>query len=127
MRVGLHPCFDRFVFQFRGTGRDPGWLVAYESPLTNDGSGELVTPPLRGSAWLLVRFGAWYTGEPVGEPPFSGAKRLVPTGFPALREVRILGGWEGVSSIGLGLDRKRPFLVTWLNDPTRLVVDISTG
>lgn len=127
MRAGKHPCFDRFVFEFRGTGGRPGWLVAYKNQLTDDASGEPVTPPLLGSAWLLVRFGAGYTGEPVGEPPFSGAKRLVSTGLPVLREVRILGGSEGISWIGLGLDRTRPFVVTWLDHPFRLVVDISTG
>jgi hypothetical protein len=32
-----------------------------------------------------------------------------------------------VTQIGLGLDRQRPFRVSWLEDPARLVVDVYTG
>ena len=38
------------------------------------------------------------------------------TGYVALREARNLYAFEGVTQIGLGLDRQRPFRVTWVEN-----------
>ncbi len=127
MRVASHPCYDRVVFEFRDPGSLPGWSASYTAVLRDEQTGRPVTPPLKGNAFIDIVFGAWYTGTPVGEPAFSGPQKIVPTGYPTLREVRILGGFEGVSRLGIGLDQRRPFRVTWLENPYRMVVDIYTG
>jgi hypothetical protein len=127
MRVGRNPCFDRFVFEFHGSGSIPGWSAVYTDVLRNDQTGEPITPALRGNAFIDVYFGAWFTGEPVGEEPYAGPSQLLPAGFPALREARILGAFEGVSRVGLGVDAERPFRASWLTGPTRLVIDVYTG
>jgi hypothetical protein len=129
MRVGRHDCFERFVFQMAGAGEVPGWSVGYRDPMTADGSGEPVD--LRGAADLAVSVGVWtvtdFEGRPDEWPPFEGPDDIVTTGFVALREARNLYAFEGVTQIGLGLDRQRPFRVTWAETPARLVVDIYTG
>lgn len=129
MRVGRHDCFERFVFQITGTGEVPGWSVGYQDPMTADGSGAPVE--LLGAADLAVTVGVWtvsdFEGRPDEWPPFEGPDDIVTTGYVALREARNLYAFEGVTQIGLGLDRQRPFRVSWLEAPARLVVDVYTG
>ena len=66
-------------------------------------------------------------GRPEEWPPFEGPDDIVTTGYVALREALNLHAFEGVTQIGLGLDQQRPFRVTWLEAPARLVVDVYTG
>jgi hypothetical protein len=127
MRVGAHPCFDRVVFEFRGDGPVPGWTARYVDVIRNEETGQPVEPPIQGTAYIDVHFGAWFTGEPLGQPPFEGPTRIVTTDFRGLREARVLGGFESISELGIGVDRVRPFRVIWLEDPVRLVIDIYTG
>ncbi|MDN4490696.1 hypothetical protein QQX13_07605 [Demequina sp. SYSU T00068] len=127
MRLGTHDCYDRWVLDFAGATAAPGWSVTpvEASTFTLDPSGEELSPALAGTASLDVAFGAWVDGTPLGEDPYTGPTTLSGTG--AIREARILGGFEGISHVGIGLDRSRPYRVTWLEDPVRLVVDVFTG
>lgn len=129
MRVGRHNCFERFVFELQGSGTRPGWTVGYVRQLNGQGSGEPV--PLRGNADLEVVLGVWtvtdFEGRPDEWPPFTGADTIVTRGFVALKEARNLFAYEGTTQIGLGVDKRRPFRVTWVADPQRLVVDVYTG
>lgn len=127
MRLGVHDCYERWVLEFDGRGEAPGWSVTPHTAVTFtvDPSGEALAPPLAGAASLEVRVGAWYDGTPLGESAYAGPMTL--TGAGAIREARIISGFEGMTQIGLGLDRTRPFRVTWLDDPARLVVDVFAG
>ncbi len=129
MRVGRHPCFERFVFQMRGSGDRPGWSVGYRDPLIADPAGFEVD--LRGDASLEVVVRVMtvtdYEGRPPEWPPFTGATTIVTSGFASLLEVRYISAFEGVTQFGVGLDEQRPFRVFWLDDPPRLVIDVFTG
>lgn len=131
MRVADERCYERVEFEFRGAGPVPGWQAGYVDVIRSDGSGDPIQPPLEGVASLQVTYGAWNTGEPAGQPPFSGPSRIVTSGYDALREARSVSGFEGISDLGIGLDRVRPYMVQWSVDPargtTRLVVYIYTG
>ncbi|WP_193312918.1 AMIN-like domain-containing (lipo)protein [Georgenia subflava] len=127
MRVSEHGCFDRVVLEFRGPGEIPGWTAQYVDLIRNEETGESVQPSFEGGAFIHIVFGAWDTGEPADRPPFSGPRRVLPEDFRALREARALGGFEGVSDFGIGLDRVRPYHVEWLENPVRMVVDVYTG
>jgi len=129
MRVGTHDCYDRWVFEFAGEGAMPGWSVTPHdaSTFAADPVDEPFAPPLAGAASLDVAFAAWYDGTPLGEAPYAGDRVIVTDGFPAIAEARILTGFEGISHVGIGLDEPRPYRVTWLDDPGRLVVDVYTG
>ena len=129
MRVGEHACYERFVFEMTGSGNQPGWTVGYADPMTTDGSGEVVD--LLGQADLAVTVGVWtvpdFEGRPAEWPPFTGPDDIVTSGFVAIEEARNLYAFEGVTRIGLGLDERRPFRVSWLDGPPRLAVDVYTG
>jgi hypothetical protein len=129
IRVGQHPCYDRFVLELQGTGSAPGWQVGYRDPLIADPSGQTVQ--LRGDADLQVVVRVWtvtpYPGMPSDQLPFQGSEQMYTKGFPALLEARIISSWEGVTQIGLGVDTKRDFRAFSLTDPPRLVVDIANS
>lgn len=129
MRTGDHECYERWVFEFDGDGAMPGWAVNPHAGSTfdADGSGEPIAHPLAGAASLEVLFAAWYDGTPLGEEAYEGPMVLLGAEGSAIREVRIVSGFEGISQVGIGLDEERPYRVTWLEDPGRLVIDVFTG
>ncbi len=125
-RLGVHECYDRWVLEFAGEG-EPGWQVTPREARTfpQDASGEDLAPPLAGSASLEILVGAWVDGTAIDRPGYDGPRTL--TGSGAIREARMVGAFEGITQVGLGLDQARPYRVTWLEDPPRLVVDVYTG
>lgn len=129
MRVGRHDCYERFVFEMTGSGDVPGWSVEYTDPFIADPTGNVVE--LKGEASLQVIVRVWtvndFEGRPAEWPPFTGPDVIVTSGFVAIQEARTLYAFEGVTQIGLGLDEQRPFRVSWLDGPPRLVVDVYTG
>jgi hypothetical protein len=122
VRAGRHAGFDRVVFEFRGdvpaTRR-----IRYVDQLTEDASGEPVS--LAGGANLEVVFQGANAHDDHGRPTVS-PRRFSP-GFTALKEVAQTGDFEAVVSYGLGVDHQRPFKVSTLSGPSRLVIDIQTG
>lgn len=129
MRVGRHDCYERFVFQMQGTGSQPWWTVGYADPLTGDASGEPIE--MRGAADLGILIGVWtvtdFPGRPVEWPPFTGPDDIITSGYIAIKQAINLYAFEGITQIGIGLDKQRPFRVQWLDGPPRLVVDVWTG
>jgi hypothetical protein len=122
VRAGRHAGFDRVVFEFRGdvpaTRR-----IRYVDQLTEDASGEPVS--LAGGANLEVVFDGANAHDDRGRPTVS--PRHFSPGFTALKEVARTGDFEAVVSYGLGVDQQRPFTVSTLSGPSRLVIDIQTG
>jgi hypothetical protein len=129
MRVAENACFDRFVFEFagEGAGEEPDWAAIPTRTLLDSETGEPITPRVAGSWYILVIFGAWDTGEPLGEAPFAGPNQILTPGLAAIKEARRLGGFEAISEVVIGVDNPRPYRVTWLDSPRRLVVDVFTG
>jgi hypothetical protein len=122
VRAGRHAAFDRVVFEFRGNVPATRH-IHYVDQLVQDGSGEPVS--LAGAANLEVVFEGANAHDDRGNPTVS-PRRFSP-GFPALKEVAQVGDFEAVVSYGLGVDRQRPFKVSTLSGPSRLVIDIETG
>jgi hypothetical protein len=122
VRAGRHAGFDRVVFEFRG-GVPATRRIRYVDQLTEDASGKPVS--LAGGADLEVVFDGANAHDGGGRPTVS-PRRFSP-GFTALKEVAQTGDFEAVVSYGLGVDRQRPFKVSTLGGPSRLVIDIQTG
>jgi len=121
IRTGSHPCFERVVIEFGGTGDFPGYAVRYEDdPLTLGSSGEPVE--IGGDANLVIFVGSWMGNEP---DLYPGPNRIFPTNVSLIEELSLLDNFESVMIWGIGLDKVRPFRVFTLPDPARLVVDIS--
>jgi hypothetical protein len=122
VRAGRHAGFDRVVFEFRGpvpAARQVRWV----DQLVQDGSGEPVH--LAGGADLEVVFQGASAHDDRGMPTVS-PRRFSP-GFTALKEVAQVGDFEAVVGYGLGVDRRRPFRVSTLSGPSRLVIDVQTA
>jgi hypothetical protein len=122
VRAGRHAGFDRVVFEFRGAV-PASRRIGYVDRLTQDGSGKPVS--LAGGADLAVVFQGANAHDGGGAPTVS-PRRFSP-GFTALKEVAQVGDFEAVVTYGLGVDRQRPFKVSTLSGPSRLVIDIQTG
>jgi len=120
IRTGRHATFDRVVFDLRGAA--PGYRIGYVKTVREDGSGRVVD--LRGNAQLMVRLTPAQAHRADGSPTYTGPKRIL-VDDPELREVALVGDFEGVVSIGLGVRAKHGFRVLTLHDPTRIAVDIA--
>lgn len=119
IRSGSHDGFDRVVFDFTGAGA-PGWMAGYVDQPAQQGSGFPVH--VEGGAYLMVNM----TNTTY---PFEQNVEDFPTGaYPGtgvIREVVSTGVFEGESLAYIGVDKKRPFSVTLLQNPTRVVVDVA--
>ncbi|MDO5669543.1 MAG: hypothetical protein Q4G50_06020 [Corynebacterium sp.] len=118
IRVGEHETFDRVVYDFVGNG-EPGWFTGYLDQPYQQGSGHDVE--VAGQAFLKIDLtGTTYPfehdheGLDVGEYPGGGV----------IAEVVNTGTFEGHTLTYIGLDEQRPYSVTVLQDPLRVVVDI---
>ena len=123
VRVGRHTGFDRVVWEFPGKGR-PSFQVHYVDQPIADGSGDVVD--VRGNSYLEVLVSS--VGIPAADAPRPGnasAASLAGTGLAQAGPV--YGGFEAIGQTFVGLrGRERPFKVTVLTNPTRLVVDIAS-
>ena len=123
IRVGRHDGFDRVVYELDGEG-SPGWRVGYVDAADQDGRGRVL--PVSGAGVLEVRIdGSAYPFD-TGIEPFAGPAPVpgVPDG--AVVEVTDALVFEGVAQSFVGVSSgDRPFAVTALSDPARVVVDVA--
>lgn len=117
VRVGRHIGFDRFVVQF-STSRVPRFtLVPKSGTLFHlDPSDRPVR--LLGTAGLRVTL-----RDTTGQGTYHGSTDLRPR-FPQLREARLIGDFEGITTWGLGLAHQSCKRILTLRAPARLVIDV---
>lgn len=119
IRVGRHRHFDRIVVDLRGAA--PGYSVRYVRTLHRDPSDKTVN--LLGPRSLRIVLTAnghdIDTGRSTVTTPLRTAWR-----FDEVRETAVIGDFEAVFSVGVGLADKTPFRVRTLHHPTRIVVDV---
>lgn len=121
LRAGQHDCYDRLVFDLRGTAA--GYLVSYVDTVYDDPTGAQV--PLRGGAKLQVTIFAPAYDE-TGNPTYQYANRAElanVNGFQTFRQVAWAGSFEGTTTVGLGVRARLPFRVFTVDN--RLVVDVA--
>jgi hypothetical protein len=96
--------------------------VEYVPAVEQDGSGAVV--PLRGGAYLQITVGA----HDDRYRPADRRELANVTGFTTFRQVASAGGYEGYSSVGLGVRATLPFRVVTLAGPgntVRVVIDVA--
>ena len=124
VRVGHHPTYDRVVWQFPGSGR-PTYRVHYVDQPIADGSGAVVK--VAGDAYLELMI--TFVGVPAdgtAQPKDASAASMSGTNIAAA--TAIYGGYEGYGQAFVGVrGEQRPFKVTVLKNPTRLVLDVYSG
>lgn len=123
VRAASHEGQDRLVFEFENGV--PGYDVRYVAPpVRADGSGDEVA--VAGGAVLLVRMEPALDADLTQESAprtYTGPIRFSPQTAAVAELVRI-GGFEAVLTWAAGVDEQRPFRVTRLEEPARLVIDI---
>ncbi len=126
VRAAAHDGYDRIVFEFRNGL--PGYDVRYvESPVVADGSGDEVA--VAGRAVLLVRMEPALDADLTqasAPQTYTGPQRFTPA-TTAVAELVRTGGFEAVLTWAAGVDEKRPFLVSTLESPSRLVIDVKSS
>ncbi len=127
VRVGAHRCFDRVTFEFRPSPPGGvGYRVQYEAePLREDGSGRPVE--VDGRAFIVVRLSPARDVEFSGGRPertYRGPEAIRPRGNTRVVEVRHVSSFEGRVKWAIGVDASRPFRVTTLAGPPRVVIDV---
>ena len=123
IRTGAHLCFERIVLELGGEGETPGYQVAYEDdPIKLSPSDQTVE--IAGEATLMLRVAAWMTT--VEGDGYQGPTELAPSNVEHVLELRMVENFEGMCAWAIGLDRERPFTVTTLTGPSRIVIDVAT-
>lgn len=120
-RVGEHDGYDRVVFEFAGDG-EPGWHTAYTKKPAQQASGHALDYP--GEVALNVMI----NGVQIDYADPDSAPEVGPAAGPAgyIAGVNHEGVFEADAQYVIGLDRERPYTVTTLQNPTRLVIDFQS-
>jgi hypothetical protein len=120
IRIGLHPNFDRVVFEFEGT-QVPGYRVQYvDKPVRTCGPGEIVQ--VAGYGYLVVQMMPAQAHTNEGKSTInerSYAPKLV-----LIKEMRQLCDFESDVQWVLGLTSPNRYRVLELTNPARLVIDV---
>ena len=121
VRTGAQTGYDRVVFEF--SGALPGSeSVEYVAALQSDGAGTPVA--VRGAVSLKVVFSIAEAHNVDGSASFPQGRRIDP-GLTTLKEVALIGDFEGYVTFGLGLAGKVGFRVFELSNPSRVVIDVA--
>lgn len=126
VRAARQDGYDRVVFEFENGV--PGYRVGYvERPVIADGSGNEVV--VQGDAVLRVRMEPALDADLTHESAprtYTGPSRFSPDSTVVAELVRT-GGFEAVLTWAAGIDGERPFRVSTLADPPRIVIDIDAS
>ena len=126
VRAARHEGYDRVVFEF--ANGLPGYDVGYTGrPVVADGSGEEVA--VQGAAVLRIRMEPALDADLTLESAprtYTGPARFSPDTAVVVELVRT-GGFEAVLTWAAGIGGERPFRVTRLADPPRIVIDIDSS
>ena len=123
VRLAGQDGFDRLVLEF--TDRVPGYTVGYRPlPARQDASGFEIPLPGAGAVLQLSLNPATAAGWGGGPPTYAGPSTVTAeTG--SVTEATNAGDFEAVLTWVAGVREQQPFRVQVLDDPPRLVVDVS--
>lgn len=118
VRVGAHDGYDRLVIEY--TGGQPYFRLAAQDPKTFAGpaSGKPVT--VAGNAGQHL-----YIFNMDIPPTFQHGMNMSPA-YPVLRQVVVMGVFEGQADIAIGLDHQVTPTISLYASPYRLVIDYPT-
>lgn len=119
VRVASQNGFDRVVLEYAGDGV-PGYEFSYQAEATQQATGEVVDLPgatgLRGT----VRGIDWTSPE-----NYTGPKQVRAEGTRSVTVADVGVLFEGDQDPYIGVTEEKPYRVTVLADPTRVVVDVA--
>lgn len=119
VRVGAHDGFTRVVIDLEGDG-EPGWFTTYTDSPTQQASGY----PVEAEGNTFLDLGI--EGTPWPSTPELEQRHVKPgvtPGAGVVSEVVYTVSFESQSQFIIGLQKRTPYSVTFLEDPKRLVLD----
>lgn len=121
VRTAVHDGFERIVIEHAGTGQ-PSFFTQYTAEPREPGIGTLVDTG--SEAYLEVTLSG--TTDPLDLPPdmLEHGAHLEDLDTQATEAVVSFAPWEATSTYYLGLDQQRPYAVSVLESPVRVVIDI---
>ncbi|MHA2789199.1 AMIN-like domain-containing (lipo)protein [Corynebacterium sp. S7] len=123
VRVDSHDGFDRVVFEYEGTGT-PGFHAGYTEEPRQQASGNPVEVAGQAYIELIIHGTPMGMGDP-NSPWVQPGPWALKTGN--IEGVSHGAVFEGDTQVFIGLDKQRPYSVTVLENPTRVVVDIENS
>lgn len=117
MRGAHHPGFDRIVLDFAG-GLPPSRQARYVDQLVGDGSGDPIT--VAGQAILRLRLSPAEAHDAGGPTVPRNRAFSLPNVMTAVQA----GDFEGVTTYGIGLEKRTRFHLFTQRHPDRVVLDI---
>ena len=121
-RVGRHQAFDRVVFEFSGSM--PNYRVEYLNSRFYEDEGGRHRIRIAGRAFMQVALSVIPGDEE--QLKLRDQKDFIPKGtlkFPSVWEVDEATWFEGYYDFLLGIGARKPFRVSELSDPLRLVIE----
>jgi hypothetical protein len=119
IRVGVHDTTDRVVLDLSSL---PTYSYSFGPELTYDPSGKPVNIP--GTTFMdLVMQGA-AAHDDNGNRTYTGSQTILTPQLTNVQAVAVIGDFEHVLSVGLGLKHSANVHVLTLTGPNRLVIDV---
>lgn len=121
VRTAVHDGFERVVIEHAGTGQ-PSFFTQYTTEPREPGIGTLVDTG--SGAYLEITLSG--TTAPLDLPPdmLEHGVHIDDLDTQATEVVVSFAPWEATSTYYLGLDQQRPYAVSVLESPVRVVIDI---
>ncbi|GAA4751692.1 hypothetical protein GCM10023328_38480 [Modestobacter marinus] len=123
VRLGAHPGFDRIVFEVAGEG-EAGWRIGYTDDPRAQGSGAPIDVPGEAVLGMTLTNIVLPGDAPAGVQPWDGPDRRQLPGASTVQSLVEDTLYEGQYTFFAGLDAERPFAVSRLSSPQRVVVDV---
>jgi hypothetical protein len=121
LAIACHPTFDRVTITARfGT---PGYDARYANQIVADPSGLPVSLLGHAKLRIVIKPARGHTSG--GSALLPKIVHPTPHACANLKEVKVVGDFEGIVSLGAGLAQKKGFRGWRLYSPSRLVVDIA--
>jgi hypothetical protein len=121
VRTGSHPGYDRLTIEFKDATTGTITITPQaNTKFVKDASGQPVT--LAGKYGLLIRI----SGAD-NHTAYTGLTDFKTPTYPGIREVRLVGDYEGYVNWAVGLTSSACYQATIMTGPTRLVIDIRTN
>ena len=124
MRSAVHDGFERIVIEHAGTGT-PSMLVRYTDEPMAPGSGADLGID-QDAVLEIIWSGTASVDDMDVDELMQVNDPITDLNTTAAQSVVVFPPFEATSNYFIGLDEQRPYAVTILQDPVRLVVDIQT-
>lgn len=122
VRSAMHNGFERVVIEHAGTG-SPSYVAQYTDEPVQPGSGKPID--IADDTYLEIILSGSAASDDIDDSQMlENGTEITQLTTQATGTVMSFAPWESTSTYYIGLDQQRPYAVTVLQDPVRIVVDI---